>query len=366
MKVVLTRFGSVFLADGINAFIWALSDALIGDGQEVYVIGGHNGSEKNGAQANLRSIFDVEKEPKVFTLSRSIGPQNGIKECLQWFRRGSRLLNKISPDMLIANGAFPLYSSAFKVTVSHDLEFRRSRVQKYYDMLLYRIFDAVVTTSTELRQKIVSELRLDPYKVFKIPICINTRKYSSSDFNQRKRAILHVGVKKEKNLETTANAFCIIAKREPAMKLFIVGPPSDELRRVLSKIKESDIKRRIFYFGVVSKAKLKNLYSTVTVTSVPSVYRVPVLSPTVLESFASGTPVVGSSSAISGDLLIDGYNGFRVHSQDATSLAARITTLLGNVQLWKRMSKNALVTAKSFDAPFVARSYVKLYSSFLS
>jgi glycosyltransferase involved in cell wall biosynthesis len=107
--------------------------------------------------------------------------------------------------------------------------------------------------------------------------------------------------------------------------------------------------------------ELKSLYSRVKVTSVPSSYRVPVLSPTALESLASGTPVVGGSTAISRDLLVDEYNGFTVYPTDFNALSEKIALLTRNADLWKTLSANARSSAQSFDASIVGRKYIRLH-----
>ncbi|MCJ7632029.1 glycosyltransferase, partial [Candidatus Bathyarchaeota archaeon] len=158
----------------------------------------------------------------------------------------------------------------------------------------------------------------------------------------------------------TLKAFSILAKMDPAIKLYIVGSLSERPKRLLSKVKE-EFSRRIICLGHVSKTDLRDLYSRVKVTSVPSIYQVPVLSPTVLESLASGTPVIGGSTAISCDLLVDNYNGFRVHPNDFNTLAKRISILTENKELWDKLSVNARSIAENFDASAVSKKYVDLY-----
>ena len=352
----MTRFGSATYVDGVNVFIWELSEALINDGVEVYVISGYNVNKRY-----VKNLFDIDELPRTVSLCSETCPKSRIREGLLWFCKGSRILNKIAPDMLIINGAVPLYSTAFTVVVNHDLEFRRVQELRYYDMLLYRMFNRIVTTSTELSQGLSRELRLNPSKITIIPICINIKKYCTRGFNQREHAILHIGTRGEKNLEASVNAFEIIAKNDQELKLYIAGPPSNRLKTALSVVKDSNIRRRISYLGIVPKRKLRYLYSTVKVTLVPSLYRVPVISPTVLESIASGTPVIGSSIALSQDLLIHGYNGFRIHPKDFTSLASTTLTLITDHKLWDKMSRNALVLSKFYDAPFIAKKYYELY-----
>lgn len=367
MKIVITQVGSALNVAGIPVFIFELSNALIRDGHEVYVI---SGREVPKTQTDLRKMFDIERLPRIVTLQRSQTEtyshkldRGTMKEILLWLSRGHSLLKTIAPDMLIVNGAVLLYSSAFKVAVCHDLEFRRSYAQKLYNRVLYQTFDIVAATSTELAQVAPVELGLKCKKVMTIPTCIDTHKYTALAEERREHAILHVGTWVDKNLETTVRAFCKLVKTDPAIKLYIVGDLWKRPKNMLSKVRE-EFSKRIRCVGKISKMELRDLYSRVKVTSVPSVYRVPVLSPTVLESLASGTPVVGGSTAISRDLLVDGYNGFRVYPTDFKTVSERISILTTNKELWNRLSANARSVVKDFDASVVARRYIELYESF--
>jgi glycosyltransferase involved in cell wall biosynthesis len=373
MKVVIAQVGSALTEGGIPQFIFELSSALIKDGNEAYVI---SGREVPKTQITIKEMFGVEKLPKVLpllevqteTLSGKLD-RDMMKEFLLWLSHGSQLLEEIAPDMIIANGAVPVFSSTFKVVVCHDLELRaRARsmgsysLLRLYDRAVYRMFDKVATTSTELAQAVPFKLAINSEKVIIIPICIDTHKYVALPLEQRDHAVLHVGTWSGKNLEATVKAFCKLAKTDPKIKLYIVGDLPRIPEDILSKVR-GEFSRRIFCVGRISKVKLRDLYSKVKVTSVPSIYQIPVLSPTVLESLASGTPVVGGSTAISADLLVDGYNGFKVYPSDFNTLSERISLLTKNNELWSRFSVNAQSTAKLFDSSVVARKYVRLYNN---
>jgi glycosyltransferase involved in cell wall biosynthesis len=369
MNIAITQIGSALNEGGISVFIFELSNALIRDGHKVYLI---SGREVPKTETALKAMFDVENLPIIIPLQRKLTETYSlkldvemVKELLLWLFQGSHLLKNIAPDMIIINGAIPICSSTFKVAVCHDLEFR-ARIgpyvlQKLYDKAIYQMFDKVAATSTELAKLASNQLGIKSKKITTIPTCIDTCKYSVLPYEQREHAILHVGTWIDKNMQTTIKAFCRLAKTDHALKLYIVGDLWKWPKSILCKVKE-EFSKRIYCVGKISKRELKNLYSRVKVTSVPSIYRVPVLSPTVLESLASGTPVVGGSTSISHDLLVDGYNGFTVYPTDINSLSERIALLNRNAELWKRFSANARSFAQNFDASAVGKRYLGLYN----
>ena len=77
--------------------------------------------------------------------------------------------------------------------------------------------------------------------------------------------------------------------------------------------------------GFVSRKELPELYSRVKLLLIPSSYEG--FGYPVLEAFASGTPAV-SSSAVPLELLVDNFNGCRIHEFDAGTYANAVFKLL--------------------------------------
>jgi glycosyltransferase involved in cell wall biosynthesis len=371
MKMVITRSGDSLIVDGINVFIYELSDALIHLGHEVYLVSGFTSNIPAGEATSrfekaVKRLFSVEAVPTHISLSSDLHWKFGyaqlVEESLLFTFKGQRVIKEISPSMVIVNGATAMFCPYFKVIVNHDMEFRFS---KYYNRIVYRTFDKVVATSSELKQELTRQLHLPDANIAVLPICIDTSKFSPRAMHDRTHAILHVGPRFDKRPDITIDAFEKIAESDPRLKLFIVGSFDTSLLSRIQKIKKST-RERIILLGRISKEKLAELYSQAKVTCVPSNYRFPVCSPTALESLAAGTPVVGSLSAISQDLLIDGYDGFRVQPNNAAMFASRLQLLLNGEDLWSRMSRNALEVAKRYDKRTVAHDYVSLYKGFES
>jgi glycosyltransferase involved in cell wall biosynthesis len=122
------------------------------------------------------------------------------------------------------------------------------------------------------------------------------------------------------------------------------------------------VRDRVFLLGIVSAERLKHLLSTVRVLAVPSMYAVPVASPTALDGLASGTPVVGSTS-ISTDLLTDGHTGFCVDPRDTQKLAERFDVLLRDDTVWQVTSANCKQRSEAFSSDAIMQKYIDLASS---
>ncbi len=374
MKILLTRLGDSLGTDGINVFIYELSDALINLGHEVYILsqfanGISPGEKQSRFTEAAKQLFSVKNVPTSIRLQSTFHTKSIFLSYLTgnilFASKGSVITKEISPDFVIFNGATAMYCPCLKVVVCHDFQFR-ARFSKTYDKIMYRAFDGVIVPSSELRQELIKKFQLPPKKTALIPICVNASRFSPQPISKRECAILHVGTRKEKRPDITIRAFEKIAKYDPDIKLYVSGQIPAQNSSLNYQVKKLDksISDRIFFIGNVSKEKLSDLYSHVRATCAPSDYELPVCSPTVIESLAAGTPIVGSLSAISEDILIDGFTGFRVQPYDTATFASRLIQLVTEDDLWKRMSRNALETAHLFDKLNVARSYLQAYKFF--
>jgi len=353
MRIILAKRDQLDDPDGINFFIYSLAEELIRLGHEVIVA--------------CAASLDLAKVHKYFRLSRypeflSFGARRdaGFAEMVAaWGMRGRTALNRLAPDFIVLNGALPLAFQAPTCTVSHDLErkprFELARVA--YKRFAYRRSPHIVVTCSELKTALSSELRIDSRRTHVIPTCVNPTSYMSKPLKEREDAILHMGTISHKNPLGTIRAFALL--KDSNATLFLTGKPNETVVNCIESL-DSSVRKRIKLLGYVSSEELKELLGRVKVVSVASDYFVPVASPTVIESFASGTPVVGSP-CITRDLLQDGFNGFAPQCNDFQERAIAFRHLLENEDAWSSMAGNALATVQRFSAANVAQSYLTLF-----
>jgi len=175
----------------------------------------------------------------------------------------------------------------------------------------------IAATCSELQAALARELVVNINRIDVIPTCLNLRNYFTIKPRNRVRAISHVGTAAYKNAAATIEAFSRIGADD--VRLLIVGLRDAALERSLARL-SLGLQSRVVCCGRVSAEEFIALASSVRIVSVPSLYRVAVASPTVLEAFACGTPVVGSDS-ISRDILDNGVNGYRCNAGDVEAIA---------------------------------------------
>jgi len=78
-----------------------------------------------------------------------------------------------------------------------------------------------------------------------------------------------------------------------------------------------------------------------------------------LESMASGVPVISTHVGMAPDVIIDGKNGFIVDVEDTKTLTQKTLQLLDNEHLRKNMTDTGLKTALKYDWSIIAQEYAK-------
>ncbi len=88
------------------------------------------------------------------------------------------------------------------------------------------------------------------------------------------------------------------------------------------------------------------------------------VSNSILESMASGVPVVATLGGGTSEIVVDGETGFLVQPKDDATLAEKLCLLLDNNILHRNLSRNSVERIKKFFSLEVStRKYVEMYSS---
>jgi glycosyltransferase involved in cell wall biosynthesis len=193
-------------------------------------------------------------------------------------------------------------------------------------------------------------------KIAVIPTCVRLDSYRPKPFEERGDALLHMGTALDKNAIATLRAFARIAR--PGRKLYLTGRVTPEIQAYLDEMRPA-ARECVETPGYLSSERLLELLGSVKVISTPSVYNVPVASPTVIEGLASATPVVGTSS-ISRQALQDDRNGYVCDPDNGTEVAAAYQRLLDDGSRWRALSEHASTTSRRFCCRRVAQMYVDL------
>lgn len=151
-----------------------------------------------------------------------------------------------------------------------------------------------------------------------------------------------------KRITDTLQAFRLLHKEIPLIKLIIIGQGKDPyLQRLKNLCCQMAIEDRVNFTGYVSEKEKKRLLSQawfMVSTSLKEGWGL-----VVIEAAACGTPTVAYRVAGLVDSIKDGKTGLLCRKNTPEELARNIKILLKNPSLRKEISRNALSYSRSFS-----------------
>lgn len=173
--------------------------------------------------------------------------------------------------------------------------------------------------------------------------------------------ILYVGrLVRNKGVEHLIEALRIVVHEIPNVRLSIVGRGffEDRLKKLVEDFGLID---NVTFHGYVSEDEKIRLLQSSSLLVMPSL-REGSATP-VIEAGACGTPAIGTDVTGTRSTIIDGVTGFLVPYGNVAELADKITTLLKNHALRKKMGVNAIRWAQRFDQKLMIQRFVKILNS---
>jgi glycosyltransferase involved in cell wall biosynthesis len=209
--------------------------------------------------------------------------------------------------------------------------------------LLYRSYDVAVCVSNKLRNELKDAIGVD-CKVLPLPMKLEL--YHPTKPEEREIIIIHIGTGPVKNPHISAESVRTLRKRGHDIKLIIIGTPINIPRDDAVKLK-----------SMLPESQKIELLCRAKALLLPSSYET--FSYVALEAMACGTPPV-VSTAVPEEVVIDSYNGLRVHTLDPRDYVAALERLLTDQELWLKLSGNGREFVKQFNYIEVANKYINL------
>jgi L-malate glycosyltransferase len=134
--------------------------------------------------------------------------------------------------------------------------------------------------------------------------------------------------------------FRALDKLNPKIKLLIVGRTKEQLEKRFGPI---NTKHQIIFTGILDLTTTLHCYPLFNVKVLPSTTEG--LSQSLLEAMAMGIPVVATRAAGNIDLIQDGVNGLMFEDGNTDELASKVSLVLSDEDLRKKLIKNGKKTA---------------------
>jgi glycosyltransferase involved in cell wall biosynthesis len=142
--------------------------------------------------------------------------------------------------------------------------------------------------------------------------------------------------------------------------LWIVGNGSHKM--ILQKlVSDLGLEDRVKFWGYVNEEKLRNIYSECFCT-IFTPLREP-FGMVALESMAAGKPVIGCNEGGFTEIMENNKHGFLV-DPEPEKIAEKISYLKENKDIYKKMSKNCLKTAKIYSWEKTSSDLLNILKSF--
>jgi len=283
-----------------------------------------------------------------------------------------QILFKLS-DFDVIHLHYPFYGVACLVLINKILSGKKMKLVLHYHMdtlasgfkglifslnralvlpLLVTYSDKIICSSADYARNsdIAPFYRKFNDKFSIIPYGVDLDKFKMGDDKReeiRNRHILFVGGLDKahyfKGLEMLLNAFAIISNDD--YYLSIVG--SGDMRRYYEDLAKSlRISDRVSFYDRVNDDELANYYQKSDVLVLPSINTGEAFGLVLLEAMASCRPVIASDLPGVRSVFTDGKEGYLVKPGNSDDLAEKITRILGDDNLAKRMGQAGRKTAE--------------------
>ena len=290
-----------------------------------------------------------------------------LKECIKAHNDGFnfthnnpdvwKLLNTITPDVVVTTGFNPTHLYAFFWSKLHKakhicmtdgtlnsesmLTFKHRIVRK----LVFRGSQAFIAASLSGMQ-VYKGYGIAMKTIFQSHLCANNEIFFEYAKNgNRPYDVIFSGQLHEQKLPFLFVETCLFLKKNfNNLNCLVIG--DGPLREsVLQKLSDANIPYE--YPGFVTQTQLPHYYSQAKVLLFTT--RGDTWGVVANEALAAGTPVVTTPQAgVAHELVIDGVTGF-VRNADAEQLADAIRSILNSPTLWKKFSQEGLRVVSHYN-----------------
>jgi D-inositol-3-phosphate glycosyltransferase len=189
------------------------------------------------------------------------------------------------------------------------------------------------------------------------------------------RMVLFVGrIEPLKGVETLIQAMSRLqlGGRQRPVHLAIIGgepdaPAADmtaEMRRLQRLCDDLAMVQTVVFLGKRRQDTLQYYYSAAQVVVMPSHYES--FGMVALEAMACGTPVIASDVGGLSFLVQDGDTGFTVPNDDPDQLSDKLSLLLGNPRLRRRMGASATAHAQEYSWDKISKRILEVYQGLIA
>ncbi len=180
--------------------------------------------------------------------------------------------------------------------------------------------------------------------------------------------ILFLGqVRPRKGPQVVLEAMPSIVHQHPNAKYLVVGPDYGMVDQLKYRARELRVGKNVIFTGGKPHGELPAFYAASDIFVFPTCTPIECLGLSMIQAMACGKPVVGSRINGIPEVIVDGETGFLVEPDNAVDCGDKITTLLGDSTLRKRMGGAGRARAMTqFNQDILVRELEEAYRTMMT
>lgn len=174
--------------------------------------------------------------------------------------------------------------------------------------------------------------------------------------------IISIGrLSKEKGFDDLLKLFKKISLKYPDWKLNIVGDGMEK-NKLLSLAKELKLGDKVVFHGYQNKDYINELFQDSSIYVMTS--HTESFGLVLIEAMSYGVPCISYTSAQgANEIITDGVDGFLVDNRDETDMINKISMIIDDEKLRKKLGKNGKQKSKNFTGDVVLEKWSKIINS---
>jgi len=349
-------------AGGAEVYIHELAKRWVRNGAQVTLFCGSDGKSKrnetiDGIEIIRRGgFYFVYIWAFVYYLLRFRGKYDVIIDCENGIPFFTPLYARGKIFLIIHHVHQEVFLTSLKKPLALFAQFLEMKLMP----LMYRDIQ-IITVSESSRQEILEQnlTTIDPVVIYN---GVDHERFLPGK-KAKKPLIVYIGrLKRYKHISVLLRAMRIITKRFPEAKL-IIGGDGEDMRHLKRLARQLDLTDTVSFLGKISHEEKIALYKKAWIFVNPSLREGWGI--TTIEANACGTPVVASDVPGLRDSVRNPHTGFLVPFGNEKAFADKITLLITDSQLRRKMSKEALNWASQFSWEYSALHFYMLMTAAL-
>ena len=387
MKIAILHWGFPPTIGGVETHLSLLGPELVKRGHKAHLLTGSIGNHKvehkyKGVAIKRSPLFDLN-----WLFNRGFEDlENEIKNLINMF------LDRSKPDVIHAHNMH-YFSEIHAKTL--DNYARKNRIPliltahnvwndgDFLDLTLDIEWKHIIAVSEYIKFELMG-IRVPEHKITVVHHGIDINKFKNTNSERilakyptlkKRKIIFHparIGL--AKGCDVSLKALRIIKRKIPEALLILTGTKNTidwgttqqkDIAYMLHLTKKLNLKNNVF-IQMIPLGVMPSFYHIADVCVYPSSSQEP-FGITMLESLASGVPIVVTKSGGMVEVIKDGVNGFVVKIKDYKELAERCISILKDKKLRQELGENGRMLIKErYTKEIMAENTIKVYEKALT